>query len=241
MDSTRDLGNSIHLASSWLNIALYTLEISLCQRYLRNSSRPLVHRVAAAAMLLFDGLCTASLCVLVHLSLITIPNDPLSPRLLKPIAASIYMTYATALVEQYFMCTLYFHLTRNIFITGLLALCVLVHTAFSFASASLLLVENDILNIPAFTATTVGAITCAFTDGLIAISLCFKFWKLLALAPTQSTTRSLVQRIMMLTISSGLIVGSNTLIMMILLLKASPVFQLFFCLSRPSVLPDAAW
>jgi len=136
------------------------------------------------------------------------------------------MTYATALVEQFFLCNLYFNLTGNAFISIFLVLSILFHTGFSFASAGMALSSQSVW--ASFTPTTVGAIACAVTDILIASCLCHKFWGMMQDCSQQTSTRSLLQRIMMLVVSSGAIVASNTLITIILLLTHSPAFQFFF-------------
>ncbi|KAJ7490677.1 hypothetical protein FB451DRAFT_1220768 [Mycena latifolia] len=223
---TPGVANSILLVASWLNIGLYTMELVLCRRYFRNSSRRLIHKIGVGAMVLFDTLCTLATCFEVQLSLIVFPDNLDSVVLLKPLAALLYTTYAAALVEQYFLCNLYFLLTKNSLVTGFLALCVLTHTGFSYASATIVLAKQSVF--PAFLTTLIGAITCAATDILIAFCLCLKFWQMMTRCSPEAPTRSLVQRIMVMTISSGAIVALNTLIMMILLLKGSPVFQLFF-------------
>ncbi|KAJ7461966.1 hypothetical protein FB451DRAFT_1404462 [Mycena latifolia] len=176
-------------------------------------------------MVVFDTLCTLATCFETQLSLIVFPDDLDSVELLKPLAALIYTTYATALVEQYFLCTLYFLLTKNLLVTALLALMVLAHLGLVFTSATLLLTTQSVFD--AFMTTLIGAIFCAGTDMLIAFCLCLKFWQMMTRCSPEGSTRSLIQRIMIMTISSGATTGLNTLIMMILLLKQSPAFQLF--------------
>ncbi|KAJ7075804.1 hypothetical protein B0H15DRAFT_615320 [Mycena belliarum] len=214
------LADSLHLVSSWLNVGLYTIEFVLCQKYLRDAPRPFNHKAAVGAMALFDTIGTAAACAGTYIRFINLATKEERYR-----AVMIFTTYATALVEQCFMCNLYFHLTRNHFVTGILALLVLTHTGFSWTSASLKLRGNP---VPAtLRTTTIGAIICAVTDVLIALCLCLKLWQFLGYS-NRTSTRSFLQRIMILVISSGAMVGSNTLIVMILLLNRSPVFQIFF-------------
>ncbi|KAJ7704993.1 hypothetical protein B0H17DRAFT_1175473 [Mycena rosella] len=203
-----DLANSVFLAASWINVFLYTMELVLCRNYFRRS-RPLINKIGVGVMVLSDTLCTVATCIEVQLSLVVFPNNPVSPEFVKPLAAVIYTTYITAVIEQFFMIKIYFLLTGNVLVTGFLTLAALNHLA----------------NWPL---VSVGAISCAVTDVLIATCLCFKFWQLLNNTSPETATRSLVQRIMILTIGSGATVASNTLIMVILLLKLNPAFQLFF-------------
>ncbi|KAJ7133452.1 hypothetical protein C8R44DRAFT_772454 [Mycena epipterygia] len=222
------LDNILLLVASWLNVALYTGELFLCRQYFQRPSRPLIHKIGVGALVFFDTLCTLASFFEVVLSVITFPNDLLAVELLKPLAATIFTTYAAASIEQAFLCNLYFHLSGNIYISLVLVLSVLVHTGFSFASAGMLLSTQSIS--ASFQTTTIGAITCAVTDILITSCLCFRFWQMMYTFPREpsKSTQSLVYRIMIITISSGAVVASNTLIMMILLLNRSPVFQFFF-------------
>ncbi|KAJ7704984.1 hypothetical protein B0H17DRAFT_1302009, partial [Mycena rosella] len=199
---------SLFLAASWINVFLYTIELVLCRNYFRRS-RPLSNKIGVGVMVLADTLCTAATCIDVQLSLVVLPDNPFSSQLLKPLAAVIYTTYITAVIEQFFMIRMFFLLTGNGFVTGFLTLAALNHLA----------------NWPL---VSIGAISCAVTDVLIAACLCFKFWQLLNNTSPETATRSLVQRIIILTVSSGATVASNTLIMVILLVKFNPAFQLFF-------------
>ncbi|KAJ7838861.1 hypothetical protein B0H14DRAFT_1079331 [Mycena olivaceomarginata] len=79
-----------------------------------------------------------------------------------------------------------------------------------------------------FTTTTVGAVSCAATDVIIAASLSWKFWTMMAGTARKASTRSLIRRILILTVSSGAICAGNTLLMMILLLRGSEFFEFFF-------------
>ncbi|KAJ7075806.1 hypothetical protein B0H15DRAFT_865858 [Mycena belliarum] len=220
------LSDSLHLVSSWLNVGLYTIEVLLCQKYLRDASRPFNYKVAVGAMAFFDTIGTAAACAGTYIRFIHFATKaPEETHIIfKQRAVVIFMTYATALIEQCFLCNLYFHLTRNYFVTGILALCVLAHTGLSWTSASLLLGTPAPASI---TTTLAGVIICAVTDVLIALCLCLKLWQFLG-HTNRTSTRSFLQRIMILIISSGAIVGSNTLIVMILLLNSSPVFRIFF-------------
>ncbi|KAJ7696680.1 hypothetical protein B0H17DRAFT_1052730 [Mycena rosella] len=76
-----------------------------------------------------------------------------------------------------------------------------------------------------FAVTAVGAILCAVMDLLIAACLGMKFFKL---KTNHSSTPSLMRRIFVLSITSGAIVASTTLLMMILFLTGNIAFEFFF-------------
>ncbi|KAJ7688169.1 hypothetical protein B0H17DRAFT_1203174 [Mycena rosella] len=176
-------------------------------------------------MVLADTACTLATCAEVNLSLIAFRDDRSSVELLKPLPVVIVSTYTTALVEQFFLCKLYFLLTGNTFVSVLLAIAVLTHTGLSFASATLLL-DAQAVKVADLT-TIIGATSCAATDIVIASCLSFKFWQMMSFTLVEGSTRSMVRRIAILTISSGAVVASSTLIMVILLFNLSPVFQVF--------------
>ncbi|KAJ6558790.1 hypothetical protein DFH09DRAFT_1485881 [Mycena vulgaris] len=216
----------LSLVSSWLNLVLYTAELFLCRQYLQRRGRPLSHQLGVVALVVFDTICTLS--TLVSVAFATVPIQTTNIRLLlAPTSITILATYSSAAIAQLFLCTLFFQLTKSTVVVGLLILLIAVHCAFSFASAIMVLTTMSMFGM-AFTATTVGAISCAATDICIAFCLAYKFWKMLHSTGPATSTRSLVRRILILTISSGAMVASTTLIMMILFLCASPAFQFFF-------------
>ncbi|KAJ6580452.1 hypothetical protein DFH09DRAFT_1145965 [Mycena vulgaris] len=216
----------LSLVSSWLNLVLYTAELFLCRQYLQLPGRPLLHKLSVVALVVFDTICTLS--TLVSVGFATVPIHTTNIRLLlAPVSITILATYSSAAIAQLFLCKLFFQLTKNTLVVGLLVLLIAVHCAFSFASAIMILTKMSVFGI-VLTATTVGAISCAVTDISIAFCLAYKFWKMLRSTGRATSTHNLVRRILILTISSGAMVASTTLIMMILLLRASPAFQFFF-------------
>jgi hypothetical protein len=101
------------LAASWLNCALFMLEIYLMIRYFQLPSRPLLHRIGVAAILVFDTICTFAISADVYLMLLLFPCDSdhlfIRPSLVT-LAVIIFATYATASIVQLFLCNLYFNL-----------------------------------------------------------------------------------------------------------------------------------
>ncbi|KAF8193956.1 hypothetical protein K438DRAFT_828073 [Mycena galopus ATCC 62051] len=128
------------------------------------------------------------------------------------------------MVAQLFFCHLFYTLTKFKIITGVLLLLIAVHVAFSWTSAILLLVNptTQTTGEISFTTTTIGAVSCAATDLIFAISLASKFWVMMKDTIPGQSTRSLMFRILLLTFASGAVC---TLLMMILLLKSSPAHR----------------
>ncbi|KAJ6587490.1 hypothetical protein DFH09DRAFT_229771 [Mycena vulgaris] len=214
------------LVSSWLNLVLYTAELFLCCRYFLRAGRPFLHKLGVAALAGFDTISTMGIMANACLANIPPPTTKLV-LLFLPLSSTIFATYCSAAIAQLFLCNLFFQLTGNIFVVAFLVLSILVHCAFSFASAVMILTKETTLGI-VLTTTTVGAVGCAATDICIAACLSYKLWKMLNYTGRATTARSLVQRILILTISSGALVASNTLIMMVLVLRRSAAFDFFF-------------
>ncbi|KAJ7843736.1 hypothetical protein B0H14DRAFT_3455913 [Mycena olivaceomarginata] len=217
------------VVASWLNIALYAVEIVLCGRYFgRRSTRPRTHKAGVAALVFFDTVCT--LAISFNVCIAVVKPTTLSLRLfVLPLSMQIITTYISAAIAELFLCNLFYVLTGSVVVTGVILILILLHLAFSWASAIILLEEPLNLASFSFTATTsVGAISCAATDVIIALCLTYRFWTMMSRTLPQYRTRSLLRRIMVLTISSGAICAGNTFLMMILLLKGSPIFTFFF-------------
>ncbi|KAJ7056019.1 hypothetical protein C8F01DRAFT_1373035 [Mycena amicta] len=215
------------LASSWLNIALYTLELVLSYAYLRRRSRRAFYRTCVGAMLLFDTLGTLVICVNVCLYVMRMAGSTKLPPSFVPTVVSIFMTYATAAVEQTVMCFIFYTLTRNSFVTGVLAVMILGHMGLALASGSLILVLNAEIDIALKTASA-STITCAVTDLAIAACLAVKVWSLMSPTGVLHPKASFTRKFFLLVISAGVVVALNTLLMIGLLLRGSPAFSAFF-------------
>ncbi|KAJ6540883.1 hypothetical protein DFH09DRAFT_1368521 [Mycena vulgaris] len=225
MGSSSVVSNVLLLASSWLNISLYTLELVLCRRYFQRPNRPLLYQIAVGALIFFDTVCTFTICVNVCFVVLSIPVGGNPVALLSPTSIVIFMTYCSAAIEQTILCHLFFSLTGKMLISAGLALLILVHMGIAFASGGLILALNSELTA-ALTTATAASVTCAATDISIAICLSVKLWKMLSPADVIAPTDSLVRKFCLLVVGSGLTVASNTLIMM--LLKHSPALDFFF-------------
>jgi hypothetical protein len=104
------LAISVFLASSWLNISLYTLELVLCRRYFLRPNRPLLYRVGVGALIFFDTICTLTICInACFLALDLTPNSH-SVALQSPMAIIVFLTFLSAAVEQAILCHLFFTL-----------------------------------------------------------------------------------------------------------------------------------
>ncbi|KAJ6622612.1 hypothetical protein B0H10DRAFT_1944516 [Mycena sp. CBHHK59/15] len=87
---------------------LFAVELVLCLRYFRRTSRPLVHKIGVGALVLFDTLCTMAVCSSVFLTFLVDIHEESFSKLAVPTTLSIMLTYLAASVEQLFLCHLYF-------------------------------------------------------------------------------------------------------------------------------------
>ncbi|KAJ7105059.1 hypothetical protein C8R43DRAFT_1047029 [Mycena crocata] len=214
----------VELASSWVNMMLYMLELVMCLRYFQRGSRPLPHKIGVGAMFLFDTLCTMAVNANVFLTFQLFFGKGSPTSLSIPTTLTIFFTYLTAACEQFFLCHLYFILTRNRIISLCLAFLVVVHLSFSFAAGIMVQTEPFTEKLT-WTITAVGAILCAVMDLLISGCLGYEFFKI----KTDATSaKSLMRRIYILSVASGAIVATTTLLMMILFLTGNIAFEFFF-------------
>ncbi|KAK6964729.1 hypothetical protein R3P38DRAFT_3338215 [Favolaschia claudopus] len=218
--------NVVYLAASWLNIFLYTWELVLCHRYFKRPNRPFWYKIAVTGLVFFDTLCTLTICVNISILVLNLfSNGGSAP--LAPTSISIVLTYCSAAIEQAILTHMFYSLSRNIFITSILALLVVGHIGLSIATAVIILVLDSVLNL-AVTMTEASAIVCAATDISIAIALGHGVWKSLSPTDIIPARNSFARKFFLLCVSSGAIVASNTLVMMILLLHGGPAFSFFF-------------
>ncbi|KAJ7609741.1 hypothetical protein DFH06DRAFT_176694 [Mycena polygramma] len=204
MDASVDTTDILLLAASWLNVALFTLELVLCRRYFQRPNRPFIYKAGVGALIFFDTICTLTICVNLCFVVLQISGDPVA--LLSPTSLTIFMTYCAAAVEQAILCHLYFSLTKNIFVTAFLGLLILAHMGLAFASGALILVLDSEFSA-ALNTTTASSVTCAATDMCIAIALGSRVWRLVSPTDVISARDSLARRFLLLSVSAGLIVG----------------------------------
>ncbi|KAJ6534203.1 hypothetical protein B0H19DRAFT_1185524 [Mycena capillaripes] len=224
----------ILLVSSWINVALYTLELVLAARYFAlPPPSSLGHKIAVVCLLCADSVCTIAAGFSVYL-LVVSPTITNSRLVLVPLMLSIITTYMSSAVTQLFLCNVIYRLTKNKVVTGAVLMLIFVHLGFSWASAILSVqTENFQLGGIVVTTTAIGAITCAAADVSIAVCLSWKFWGMMNELDPGMELGGLIRRILILTVSSGAFCATNTLLVMILLLTKSPAFYFFFtCLGR---------
>ncbi|KAJ6490986.1 hypothetical protein C8R45DRAFT_1096521 [Mycena sanguinolenta] len=221
--------NGYVLVGSWLNCMFYGIELVLTIRYLHRSSHSLLHKAGVGGMFVLDTICTAAIFVRVYNVFLRFPHNvqPHNSSITNTIGVILLSTYGTASLEQLFLSCLYFNLTKRRFITAFLLLNIVVHLAFSVASA--ILVFHFRTNTPsATTASKVGGMTCFATDIMIAAALLSTFIRIEAEAGSEQKRHSILRRLMVLIFTSGFAVASVTLLTNILFRKQNRAYTVFF-------------
>ncbi|KAJ7028449.1 hypothetical protein C8F04DRAFT_1119405 [Mycena alexandri] len=227
-----EVSNAFLLVASWVNTMFYMLEILLAIRYFQRPNRPGWHKLGVATFILADTVSTIGICAQVYLTILTFPCTNVStgafiPSLFWPISVTILGTYTTASVEQAFLCYLFYSLTRQRWITGFFVLTIFFHLGTSFASAGIILSPD---RGAAYITTKIGAIGCAATDILIGGALGVTFSRMEGFVLKGRPTQSVVRRLLVLSVTSGILVASVTLISVALLFSGIPAYSIFFFL-----------
>ncbi|KAJ7202134.1 hypothetical protein GGX14DRAFT_463931 [Mycena pura] len=222
-----NVDNAFLLVGSWINCMLFMLEIVLMIQYLQGPSRPRLHKVSMGAIFTFDALCTIAICCEVYMSVLELPCQADDSRTAFQVSATVlFATFGTISMEQLFLCYLYFTLAKQRVITALLVLSVVVHFAFSYAAAGLMLVDKPFLT--GLWIYRTAAITYAVTDILIASSLLYALVKLQKTSTVRVSMFSLLRRLMLLIAASGVLVAVTTLIDVVLRLQSESGHAVFF-------------
>ncbi|KAF7335467.1 hypothetical protein MVEN_02200100 [Mycena venus] len=216
----------ILLLASWFNVSLFTLEIVLCLRYFQRPARPLIHKIGVGLLVTADTICTAAVLwdVCLFMGVARTTNFLfLSIALL----LQVIPTYISAAISQLFLTNLFVMLVGNKLLGAPLVLLILTHCGFSWASAILTLTTFNLGGIVLIT-STIGAISCAATDLIIAVCLAWKFWTMVGNTSPEISSGNRLRRILILIVSSGALCAVNTCVAMILILKNSHAYDFFF-------------
>ncbi|KAJ7838965.1 hypothetical protein B0H13DRAFT_2102540 [Mycena leptocephala] len=163
------------LVNSWINCMLFMLELVLAVRYFQQSSRPLLHRAGVSAM-------------------IAGPPHGFPEFTLQTTAVIICSTFTTASLAKLFLCALYFNLTKRRVISAILLFGIVVELAFSYASAVLILATGSPYGW-AMLISTIGAISSAVTDSMIAAALLYIFIRMDATSAFRASTHNITKRL----------------------------------------------
>ncbi|KAJ7708241.1 hypothetical protein B0H17DRAFT_1273993 [Mycena rosella] len=228
--------NAYPLLGSWINCMLFMLEIVLMVKYFR-TSRPLFHRIGVAAIFACDTVCTIiAICIEVYTYILVSPCEAVFASVEeRSIVVILFATYATASLEQFFLCSLYFVLTKKRWHSAFLVTTIALHRLAGIIvcvgdfdpnhrnALGLFILIGQMLNV-----ARIGAISCAGTDILIASALLLTFIRMEITSAVRTSTRSLLRWLMLLVLASGVVVASTTVLIMVFLLRNNGAYNLFW-------------
>ncbi|KAK0458089.1 uncharacterized protein EV420DRAFT_414426 [Desarmillaria tabescens] len=105
------------LATSWLNVILYTSQVALSIYYLHHFTALRWLRYWILASLVLDGACSIVVMASIYMYLVINPC-PLQPTFTWTVPTIELLTYNSASIAQAFFCYRHWTIARNKWITG---------------------------------------------------------------------------------------------------------------------------
>ncbi|KAF9260687.1 hypothetical protein L218DRAFT_568317 [Marasmius fiardii PR-910] len=196
-----------YLICSWINVFLYSLEITLIAYFFLCHRKNRFQRFSLGGSLLLDTICTVIVCYSTWLLAHAVSRE----KQWWPGVMTI-LTYLISVVEQLYLVHQYWIIARNKIVLSLILLGVIVHLVFGFVAG----VSNLVRLRPSFSTPSlaVAATTCAATDLFLAINM---FRATRNIDTMDNPTQSLLYRLSIIAISSGIVTASATTLKIILL------------------------
>ncbi|KAK0192925.1 hypothetical protein F5146DRAFT_1042075 [Armillaria mellea] len=219
------------LASSWLNIILYTFQVALSIYCLCLLTTTRWLRYWIFTSLVLDGACSIVDMANVYIYMVinngTSGSYPTSSAW--TVATAALLTYTSASIAQVFFCYRYWTLARNKWITGCIIFLIIAHMLCNLGSNIYILAHpsDTISVIPLMIA---NAAMCATTDITIAGSL---VWACLHIQSPYTHTRNILRRVMIQAMTCGFTTAIFTTLMIVFLFTVwNACFTLFASLGR---------
>ncbi|KAJ6611403.1 hypothetical protein B0H10DRAFT_2056533 [Mycena sp. CBHHK59/15] len=203
MDAEQRLYYGVLLAGSWINMALYTVEVVLCFHYMQKWKLQRAYKYGFWFLLLNDAVATIAVCTNVFFNLAqgTVGEGHGS------VPTVLMSTGISAFMEQIFLIYRYWKIAQSAIVSVFLILIVVAHVRCSFS----------------FT-----ALVCTCADVAIAVSI---VWSLRAIKPMWRSTQHLIRMLVLNTMTSGAVVATVTLLSMVTIIMhgvEAIIFSLFF-------------
>ncbi|KAJ7878950.1 hypothetical protein B0H13DRAFT_2346273 [Mycena leptocephala] len=224
------VSNPILIASAWTNVSFYAMELLVIGLYIWRSGKPRLHKSLVACLGLCDSICTTVICVRAYM-------PALIPR--ETIPATVFATYATALIEHAFLCRFLFTLQVSSYLTvppnvhpnrtRIRILCafftflITTHVSFSLIFGILRGLEGSHPSSLAMIFGGVAAFVCVGTDVLLTIGVATVCLRILRTwNNVQLARESFVWRVLIVTLTCGTLVWGNALLIITLYLLDLP-------------------
>ncbi|KAK0470584.1 hypothetical protein IW261DRAFT_1010180 [Armillaria novae-zelandiae] len=219
------------LASSWLNIMLYTFQVALSIYCLCLLTTTKWLRYWIFTALVLDGTCSivdmANVYIYMVINNETSSSYPTSSAWTVPTAA--LLTYTSASNAQAFFCYRYWTLSRNKWMTGCIISLIIGHMLCNLGTNIYILAHpNDTITVlPSMIA---NAAMCAATDITIAGSL---VWACSHIHSLYAHTRNVLRRVMIQAMTCGFTTAIFTTLMIVFLFTVwNACFTIFASLGR---------
>ncbi|KAK0474160.1 hypothetical protein IW261DRAFT_565691 [Armillaria novae-zelandiae] len=212
------------LAASWLNVMLYTSQLSLSIYYLGHFTTAVRLYYWIWVSLFLDGACSVVVMANVYTYLI-INDGSLYPISMWMLPTLVLLTYTSASVAQAFFCYRYWTIARNRWITGWITVLITVHMICSLISCIVFILHpTDSITTTVPFAIASSAI-CAATDLTIAGCLA---WTLSRIQSPYAVTRNLLRRVTIHALTCGFTTAFCTTLMSIFMFTAWNAFYTIF-------------
>ncbi|KAF7314630.1 hypothetical protein MKEN_00936700 [Mycena kentingensis (nom. inval.)] len=215
--------NVIEVVASWLNLALFTLEIALSLFYMRQWDLNRNLKIAFVLVILNDLVGTMAVC--------TVPFEFLVLGKFTSVEAVVVLLITTAIsatVEQIYLIQRYWRVSKSSYYCAFLVLLSFTHTFVAIAATTngeIYSVHDDIWDLRAIAGTL-----CTIDDILIAMAM---IWTLSGIKPIWHSTQQLIRAFCIHALTTGIVVAIATIFAFVpLFLRASwaHFFDIFFAM-----------
>ncbi|KAK0220447.1 hypothetical protein IW262DRAFT_1461706 [Armillaria fumosa] len=226
------------LAASWLNVMLYTSQLSLSIYYLGHFTTAVRLYYWIWAFLFLDGACSVVVMANVYTYLI-INDGSLYPLSMWMLPTMVLLTYTSASVAQAFFCYRYWTMwvlhnslrlislvvrsAKNRWITGWITVLITMICSLISCVVFVLHPTNSIATTVPF--TIASSAICAATDLTIAGCLA---WTLSRIQSSYAVTRNLLRRVTIHALTCGFTTAFCTTLMSIFMFTAWNAFYTIF-------------
>ncbi|KAJ7022744.1 hypothetical protein C8F04DRAFT_233348 [Mycena alexandri] len=196
------------LLGSWLNTALFTLEVALSLFCLWCWTMPRASRCGLILILVNDTVGTFA--VFANLFRFVVEGEQQENW---PIAILLVSTALSAVIEQTFMVHRYWKVIRHTIWSAFIMLLAVAHIVMTVSAVGLGEPYKRVL-IHNVDMTTISLIICTVADVLIALSL---VWSLSGIDPVWRSTQHLIRAVCVGALTTGAVVATITILSMVTL------------------------
>ncbi|KAK0220444.1 hypothetical protein IW262DRAFT_1384627 [Armillaria fumosa] len=232
------------LVTSWLNVLLYTSQVSLSVYYLYHFPASRWLRYWISASLVLDGACSIVVIVSTYMYLIdsqglSLPKvynsssgrylGPLQPPFTWTVPTIELLTYSSAMIAQAFFCYRYWTIARNKWITGWIIGLIIAYVMSTIYVTIYSMVLVSVMPLIVYDYALCSGI-CALTDLTIAFSLACTC---LRIETPYTSTKNVLRRVVVQALTCGFTTAISTTLMTIFLFAVwNACYSLFSVLGR---------